>query len=299
MKKNSLARRAKQLQLSALSLAHEMQSGPFQSFFNGNGIDLDSLSAYHRGDDVRYIDWNVLARTGKVFVKRFKETRSATILVLADMSASTHDVTEHGSIQDKIIESAALCACAAGHTNSAIGCLTFNSRLQNLLKPHNKKNYTADIFRTLENDAQQKDTNTGTALVEALQTSLQILTSRSLVIVFSDFRVTNYERELAALAAKHDVLAVRFESRHRYGLPKGGRLPFVDWETKQRVYIDTDSDERFSPEYAHMQIDYWKKVCARCGVRTLVIPSNVTPLKPLQQFFSLQKKLSLAEQGRP
>lgn len=301
MEKNSLARRAKQLNLSALSLARDMRSGPFQSFFKGDGIEFDSAQAYHRGDDVRHIDWNILARSGRVFVKTYKELRSATIMLLADISDSTYDPVPDGCIKDKIIDAAALCACAALHTQSSVGCLTFDAAVRTMLKPHNRQNYLADIFSVLSSSDKKNCRSAGTALPAALQAAGKILTARSLVFVFSDFRVSHYERELTALAEKHDVIAVRFEGTYEAFLPNGGTMPFEDRESGVNILMRTKAVQKLRFESAHEQYNYWKAICSRCGVQPLFVPANDPPLKILQHFFSSVKKsnyVSLSEKNR-
>lgn len=281
----SIAERARHLKLAALSLSEGMRSGGFRSCFRGQGMEFDAVRAYERGDDIRSIDWNVTARSGLPFVKMFREERELTVFLIFDASLSME--TNGGSVSKraKALEAAALLAFAAGHNSSPLGAVTFDRQIASVYKPSTSRDHILSILVSLEHD---RASAPGSALSGALSGSSRVLRSRSLVVVLSDFRTAGYEKSLALLARKHDVVAARVESPADSELPSAGLVPFRDPETGSEALLPTSSPsfrELWEREHREHCVR-WEQLCLRRGAVPLTLSTEADTLRELSAFFA-------------
>ena len=287
MKTEYFAERSKQLQLAALSLAQGMQVGSFRSHFRGRGIEFDALREYEQGDDIRSIDWNLMARSGKTFVKLYREERDLQLFLIVDISASMRSGSAKESPQEKTMEAAALLTFAAEHLNSALGILLFDGKIARILQPQRGKHASLSILRALERAIISGSIVRGTALGPALEAAAKLLRQRALIIVLSDFKVENFEKELGVLARKHDVAAVRITAPYDEELPAAGVIRFSDPETGLERLLPTGSPE-FKREWARSaseSLQQWKRTCIRSNAYPLLLPFNGNTVAILNQFF--------------
>lgn len=295
-----IAERSKQLQLAALSLAHGMQSGSFRSHFRGRGIEFDSLREYEQGDDIRSIDWNLMARSGKTFVKLYREERDLRLFLIVDVSASMESGCIAESPAKKALEAAALITFAAEHLHSSTGVLAFSGKIAQLMHPQRGKDAGLRLLNALERVAVSGKTPRGTALAPALETAAKLLRQRALIIILSDFKTEGFEKELGILARQHDTAAIRITAPYDEQLPAAGVLRFTDPETAVQRLLPTSS-RQFRQERvqrAQEEIAQWKDNCIRCGAFPLVLPYNGNAVKVLNQFF-LAGKQSVPAVQRP
>ena len=287
MKQGYLAERSKQLQLKALSLTQGMQNGSFRSHFRGKGIEFDSLREYEPGDDIRSIDWNLMARSGKTFVKLYREERDLRLFLIADVSASTNAGYITDSPLEKILEAAALITFAAEHLHSYTGMLAFDGKIAQILQLQRRKDASLHILNALERAAASGCKTQGTAQVPALETAAKLLRQRALIVILSDFKVENFEKELGVLARRHDIAAIRITAPYDESLPAAGVLRFTDPETGQERFLPTGSQDfqHDRRRRANESIQQWKNNCIRCGAYPLVLPYNGNTVKILNQFF--------------
>ena len=287
MKTGYLAERSKQLQLAALSVAQGMQAGSFRSHFRGRGIEFDALREYEAGDDIRNIDWNLMARSGKTFVKLYREERDLRLFLIADVSASMEAGNTVQSPQEKLLETAALITFAAEHLHSYTGLLAFDGAIARVFQLRRGREPTLHILNMLERIAVSRSKNKGTALTPALEAAAKLLRQRVLVIILSDFKVENFEKELGLLARRHDVAAIRITAPYDEDLPAAGILRFTDPETGLERLLPTNS-HRFQQDRlrrAAEETQLWESTCIRCGAYPLVLPYDGNTVKILNQFF--------------
>jgi len=282
-----LAGRSKQLQIAALSLAHGMLAGSFRSHFRGRGIEFDALREYEQGDDIRSIDWNLMARSGKTFVKLYREERDLRLFLIADVSASMDTYCADASPREKMLEAAALITFAAAHLHSSTGMLVFDGKVTRIIRPQQGKNASLYVLGALERAALSGCKERGSALSSALEAAAKLLRQRTLVVILSDFKIENFEKALGVLARRHDVAAVRITAPFDEALPAAGVLRFTDPETGIERLLPTGSQEfkRKRIRHAAETLQQWKKNCIRCGAYPLIIPSDGESIKILNQFF--------------
>lgn len=286
-----LAERAKQLQLASLSLAQGMQAGVFRSCFRGRGIEFDSLREYEIGDDIRSIDWNLMARSGKTFVKSYREKRDLRLFLLADLSLSMGAGCTVTTPQEKLLEISALLLFAAEHLQSYTGLIAFDGDLRRVFPLRRGTEACLYVLNKLEAYATSGSKTKGTALTQVLEQSARLLKQRTLIVVISDFKVENFERELKVLARQHDVVAIRITAPFDDELPRAGVLRFSDPETGHERLIPTHA-RRFQQDRRRClveDIQRWRDTCIRCGAYPLVIPHDGSSIKLLNQFFLAAK----------
>lgn len=287
MKTGYLAERSKQLQLAALSIAQGMQAGSFRSHFRGRGIEFDSLREYEAGDDIRSIDWNLMARSGKTFVKLYREERDLRLFLIADVSASMDAGCTIRSPQEKLLEAAALITFAAEHLHSYTGLLAFDGKVSQVFLLQRGRDPSLHILNMLERIAVSGSKSKGTALRPALETAAKLLRQRALVIILSDFKVEHFEKELGLLARRHDVAAIRITAPYDESLPAAGIVRFTDPETGIERLLPTNSPwfRQDRARRTNEDTQQWMNTCIRCGAYPLVLPYDGNTVKILNQFF--------------
>lgn len=291
MNTSYIADRARYLKLAAISISEGMRTGGFRSCFRGQGMEFDGVREYERGDDIRSIDWNVTARSGKAYVKMYREERELTVFLVVDDSLSMDTGPGSVSKREKALETAALIAFAAELNASPVGMVMFDGASGKVFKPRSGRDQVLSILTALDHG---KKPLAGSVLGSALAGASRVLRSRSLVVIISDFRTTGYEKALGILSRKHDVLAVRIVSPSDTELPDAGYVPFVDPETGVRSSFLTGSSafrEHWAREHRE-SVSHWEHVCSRRGVSTLLLSSEDDSVRELSRFFSGRRIVS-------
>jgi len=205
-------------------------TGKYQSAFRGLGLEVEEVREYRRGDDVRTIDWNVTARTGKLHVKRFREERDITVLLLIDLSTSTRFGSGVMTVHDLIAEVSSLFALAAARRDR-VGAILFDDSLRRLIPPRLGWRHGLRVVREVLGAV---PAGRGSALADALRAAGRMLRRRGVVVVVVDRACEVPRRELLALAARHEVVVVRVsDPLLRRGLAAGS-MPVVDAEAGLR-----------------------------------------------------------------
>jgi uncharacterized protein (DUF58 family) len=271
------------LQIRAAHLSAGIFAGEYRSAFRGRGIEFDEVREYQPGDDVRSIDWNVTARHGTPFIKRFVEERELTLLMLLDSSPSMRFGTRRATKLQVAVEAAALLAFAALHSNDKVGLLTYSDRVENFLPPGKGKRH---VMR-LVHQAFAAPCNNGGAGMEAALQQLGRVLGKALLFVFSDFQDPIPLAPLSKAALHHDVVAVIVRDPAERDLPSAGLLTLVDPETGG-IYTVDSADSKVRDSYQkmtaarHTQI---KQQLASAGTSLLELDSATAPLHQLIRFF--------------
>ena len=226
-------------------------AGGYRSAFKGRGLEFDEVREYTPGDDVRDIDWNVTARTGRPFVKRYVEERQLKILFAVDVSASLGFGTAGRRKNEMAAEFCALVAFSAIRNNDNVGLLLFSDRVERFVPPAKGSSHALRLVHELLGfEAQSPGTDIGAALGYLAR----VMHRRSVVFLVSDFLAPDFERALRILAKRHDVIAVRTSDPCERRLPDVGLARFWDPESGRRMVIDTSAQD--------VRDDYFER-CAR------------------------------------
>lgn len=217
--------RARQAMMSGLA-------GQYRSAFKGRGLEFEEVREYRGGDDVGTIDWNVTARTGRLHVKLYREERDLTVLVLADVSASTRFGSGVMTVHDVIAEVGGLFALAAARRDR-VGAILYGSSLGEVIPPRRGWRHGLRVVRELLSAEPDAGTG-GTAVAEAIQTAARLLHRRGIVVVVTDAACPLPSHELVGLRAKHDVVIVRVHDPLMDGLRLPAVLPVREAEGRGR-----------------------------------------------------------------
>lgn len=225
-------------------LVNSRFSGEYLSSFKGQGIEFAEVREYLPGDDIRSIDWNVTARLGKPFVKRFVEERELSVLLIVDLSASDRWGTR-GKLKSRLVaEVAATIAMSAVRNNDRVGLLIVTDRVERFVPPRKGRRHVLRLIRDL---LSFEPSGHGTDLATAVEYARRVLAHRSLVFLFSDFQLgdgwESFGGAVAGFRARHDVVACHLEDPADEGLPAVGMLRAVDPESGVVGLVDTSSRE--------------------------------------------------------
>lgn len=241
-----ISENVRRIEIRTRRLSNDCFQGGVQSRFRGRGMDFDELREYEPGDDVRAIDWNASARTGRTFVKKYREERQLTVVFVVDMSASGAQGAGEATKREQAVEIAGVLALAALRSDHRVGLLLFTDAVEKFIPPARGRAHTRRLVHDL---VAFEPKGRGTQLGEALRTLRKRLHRRVVLVVLSDFllgaRDTEDARlELAGLARKHDVVCIRTGDQHDRGLPPVGLLTLEDAETGEVVEIDTGRERQ-------------------------------------------------------
>ena len=226
----------RRIHLVARRLADSLTAGSYRSAFRGHGLEFDQVREYVPGDDVRAIDWKVTARLGWPFVKSYREERELSIVIACDVSASTQAALCRNSRATAIAHIGAFLALLARKGNDRVGLTFFSDHVEYYLPPRKVR---SQAWRIVHELLAPRPASHATKLSSMAKFLSQTLKRRSVVYILSDFIDAGYERELLALAKRHEVVAVIVHDETDRELPNVGLLEVRDPETGERELIDT------------------------------------------------------------
>lgn len=223
--------------------------GDYRSLFYGHGLDLAELREYQPGDDIRYMDWNVTARLDTPYVRQYYEEREITAWFLLDLSPSVDFGSVNNLKRDRLVDFVAVLARLLTRRGNRVGAILYDSRVEQVIPAAGGRMH---VLRLINDLLRQPPLPAAplTDLAVLLETGYQMIRRRSLVFIVSDFiSAAGWERPLALLNRKHEVLAVRLWDPREVELPDIGLLVMQDAETGEQVWVDTH-DRRFRQRFA-------------------------------------------------
>jgi len=233
-----LLAKVRKIEIHTRRMVTDLFSGEYHSSFRGQGMEFDEVREYQPGDDVRFIDWNVTARTGVPFIKKFREEREMTVLLVVDGSSSLRFGSGDQTKAETTAEIAAVLAFSAIANQDKVGLLFFTDRVERYIAPQKGRGHVLRLIRELLAFRPEHD---GSDVARALEHVVRTQKRRAVVFVLSDFWSLPYEHALSICARKHDTVAVQVVDP-REEIPVGaGLMRIADAETGQETWIDTDS----------------------------------------------------------
>ncbi len=294
---------ARRIQVRADRMVTDVMAGGYSSVFRGSGIEFDEVREFAEGDELRSVDWNVTARTGRPFVKKFVEERELTVLFVLDASASMAFGTSPASAPRRTVAATAALfvgcvAFAAARNNDKAGLITFTDRVERYVPAKKGRNH---VLRLIREAMQPPAGRARTDLQAALDYAGRVQRRRAIVFVVSDFLGVDPGNKLRLLAQRHDVIAVRVRDPFAAGLdkaggdvaalPNGGLLHLADPETGRTVLVDTSS-RRVREELRRRWRDERARLldaCRRASVDLLDVPTTGSVADPLVRFFRMRE----------
>ena len=238
MNTKDIIKKIRRIEISTNRLVTNIFAGEYESAFKGRGMEFDEVREYQHGDEVRTIDWNVTAKMGHPFVKKFVEERELIMILLVDVSGSTEFGTYQQKKSDIIAEISALLAFAAIRNNDKVGLICFTDQVELFIPPRKGKKHVLRLIRDILYCEPKRVT---TDLGEALSFLERIQKRKSVVFLISDFRDNNYEKPLKRINPRHDLVAISVADRRETEFTDVGLIELEDTETGEIILFDSSS----------------------------------------------------------
>jgi len=264
-----------------------LMSGNYYSVFKGRGIEFSEVREYVPGDDIRTIDWNVTARFNQPFVKEFVEERDVNVFIVFDKSSSINfgfnkEKTEIG------YEIAASLMFSAARNNDNVGLCLFTDRVEKIIKPCKGKRHVMRLIREM---IYHKPLSHETNINNSLGYLCNAIKKRSIIVIISDFLVTDFMKPLMRLMNKHDLILFKLIDPVESSIPDIGYAFIEDAETGEQLLVNTSSRE-FRTNYSNEIIQssaYLKKALKRLNIPLIEVKTNEPFFKTLNAFFKSRK----------
>ncbi len=288
-----LARKIRAIQIYTTKVVNDVLAGEYESVFKGRGMEFDEVREYQVGDDVRSIDWNVTARAGKPFIKKYREERELTVLFLVDLSASGTFGSVKQTKSELAAEVCALLAFAAIRNNDKVGLIVFTDQVERFIPPGKGARHVLRVIREILGF---RPRHTRTDIAGALDYLGRVQSRRAVVFLISDFQAEGFEKSLRVLGRRHDVIAVSVSDSRESQLPDVGLIELEDAETGEMVLIDTGSREvrrryeRHAVERARALTDMLRSM----GVDQIHVETGKAYLRDMMTFFRNREKRKCA-----
>lgn len=283
-------RKVRQIHIRTSHIVQEVLAGQYESVFKGQGIEFEEVREYQPGDDIRTIDWNVTARTGRPFVKKFVEERELTVMLIVDLSGSLRFGTVDRSKAELAAELCAVIAFSAINNNDKVGLIIFTDRIEKFIPPKKGRRH---VLRVISDVLSFTPAGHGTDIAVALEYLSKITTRRTVSFLVSDFlEQPNYEQALRIASKRHDVIAVTISDPREWELPGLGMVEFQDAETGETVLIDLASPrartqfQRFVVKQSQQRADLFRSA----GIDTISVHTGEPYIGELLKFFRMRER---------
>jgi uncharacterized protein (DUF58 family) len=279
-----LMRQVARLRIITSRLVDNRLTGAYHSAFKGQGIEFDEVRAYAYGDDVRSIDWNVTARMGHPYIKRFAEERELTILFAVDVSGSQIFGSTNRSKAETAAELTCLLALSAVKNQDNVGLIIFSDRIRTYIPPRKGRKAVMRIVREV---LAAEETREATSIKSALDFLAHVQKRRAVVFLLSDFIDEGYEDALRVAARRHDLICCPISDPHERELPPAGILELEDAETGERYLVDT-SDPAFRETYrqqAGERHEILLRTLRRNRIDTVPLSTDTTVIDAVRRLF--------------
>lgn len=281
-----LMAKVKKIRILTNRLIDDQLSGDYHSTFKGQGVEFDEVRPYEVGDDVRSIDWNVTARTGTPFIKRFSEERELTVLFLVDVSGSQSYGSRTLSKAELSAELTALLALTAIRNQDKIGLVLFSDKIVKFIPPRKGRDSVMRLVREVL--AAEDSAEGGTEISEALKFLNGVQKRRAVVFLVSDFlNRENCESLIRSVARRHDLIAVNVSDPAESELPDVGLVEMEDPESGELLLVDTSSKsvrEAFKSK-ALSEKEELKRFFLKSGIDTLDIATDRAYIDEVRALF--------------
>jgi uncharacterized protein (DUF58 family) len=284
-----LIKKIRQIQIYTARAVDASFAGQYESVFKGRGMQFDEVREYTPGDDIRTIDWNVTARTGRPYIKRFVEEREMTVVFAVDLSASSDFGTVNKMKNELAAEFCAVLAFAAAKNNDKVGLLIFTDRIELYIPPKKGMRHVLRLIREL---LYFKMPKRRTDIPAALDYLAKVLGKKATVFLVSDFIESEFKKPLSLLNKRHDVIAVSVRDRAEVTLPGAGLIEFADAETGEIILVDTSS-RRFRDRYSStsaQRYDELRNMLRSINVDCINISTDKPYIQDLVRFFHIRHR---------
>ncbi|MFQ5429990.1 MAG: DUF58 domain-containing protein [Phycisphaerae bacterium] len=284
MQPSELLKKIRRIQIRTSHMANDLFAGQYHSTFKGQGMEFEEVREYQAGDDVRSIDWNVTARQGRPFIKRFREERELTVMLLVDVSGSQSFGTTTQLKRDLVTEVGATLAFSAITNNDKVGLIAFSDRIEKHVKPAKGVRHVLRVIREL---LTAEPAGKGTDIGGALEHLGYVLRRRAVVFIISDFEDDGYDQQLRIARRRHDLIPIVIRDRREAALPNVRFVELLDAETGRRTLVDTSSAavrERFERAAAERD-EATRAMFRRLDAEAIELATGESFVEPMTRYF--------------
>ncbi len=289
MEAAEILKKIRTLEIKTKGLVQSAFAGDYHSVFKGRGMNFEDVREYQPGDEIRAIDWNVTARLGTAFVKKFTEERELTVMLVVDVSASGNFGSVAQSKRELAAEVACLLAFSAIRNNDKVGLVLFSDQVELFIPPKKGRSHTLRLIREILFFEPQ---GRGTQPSLALDYLNHVVTRRSVVFFISDFQAEDFSRALTVTSRRHDFIAIRIDDQREETLPDIGLITLEDAETGEQIEINTGDRQtrtRFS-EAALAQRTETTHLLRRNNIDAISLRTGDDYLPALRAFFKQRER---------
>lgn len=285
-----LLKKVRRIQIYTSRLVNDSLAGEYHSSFKGRGIEFDEVREYQPGDEIHTIDWNVTARMGKPFIKKFVEERELTVMLLVDASSSGQFGSKEQLKSEFSAELCAVLAFSAIKNNDKVGLIIFTNEIEKYIPPKKGKKH---VLHVISEVLSYKPRHKGTNINAALEFLSSVNKRRTVAFLVSDFIAKDYERALQIANKRHDVIALSVKDPRESDLPDIGIIELEDAETGEILMVDTsDPNLRkgltvLSGKEESERDRHFRKI----DVDVINVDTDRPYLDPLMRFFRSRAKL--------
>ena len=282
-------KKVRQIEIRTNREVTDVLGGQYHSVFKGHGMEFEEVREYLPGDEVRSIDWNVTARFGHPFIKKFKEERELTVLLVVDVSASGQFGSVRQTKNELAAELAAVLAFSAIRNNDKVGVILFTDRIEKYIAPKKGRRH---VLRAIREILAFEPQGHGTNLRLALDYLVHVQSRRAVCFLLSDFQDERFLKKLRVAGKRHDVIALSLRDPREEELPAVGLVELRDAETGDRAMVDTfdrNVREQFAAQ-ARARLDALRDLLRSAAVDHVEIRCDADYMLPLIKFFRMRER---------
>jgi uncharacterized protein (DUF58 family) len=296
-------KKVRQIEITTSRIVTDVFAGQYHSVFKGQGIEFDEVREYQFGDDIRSIDWNVTARTGRPYIKKYVEERELSVMILVDASSSCQFGTVNQLKSTMAAEVAAVLALAAIRNNDKVGLIIFTDNIELFIPPRKGLRHVLRVIREILYFKPRKQ---GTDIVLALDCLNKVTTHKTVSFLISDFlesqpstmkrnAVINepgFKRAMAVTNKRHDLIAITLNDQRETDLNESGLLVFEDAETGEEKWVDTTSAS-VRETFKRLSLNHQegrKRLFDSIGVDHIDISTESPYVRALVKFFKTRRR---------
>lgn len=284
-----IVNKIRRIQITTTRLVTDVFAGQYQSIFKGKGMEFEEVREYQPGDDIRSIDWNVTARTGDPYVKKFVEERELTVMLLLDMSQSFYFGTVNKLKSQLAAELCSVLAFSAIKNNDKVGFIAFTDRIEKFVPP---RKGISHVLRVIREALYFKPEGRGTDIPLAIEYLNRVTTRRAVTFIISDFYAADFKRPLSVANKRHDIIAITITDPREISLPDIGIIKLDDPETRENFFLDTSGSKLREDYHANSlkKLEESQRLFRSINVDNIDVRTDIPYTQTLLRFFKMREK---------
>ena len=283
--------RIRKIEIRTRRMVEEVTAGAYHSVFKGSGIEFEEVREYTPEDDVRDIDWNVTAKMGHPYIKKYIEERELTVMLLVDASASGRFGSGEKTKLETAIEIASVIAFSAIRNHDKVGLLMFTDKTELYLPPKSGRLHCLRLIREL---IARKPEGKGTDIAAALENIMRVLHKKAVIFLISDMvSDKNYQNLLSVANKRHDLVGVRILDPKEIDIPNLSGVAINDIETGVKSFFSggKKNQKSYTELVSKLHAEN-KTICDKAKVDLIDIKCGDDLIKPLMGFFRRRERLA-------